>query len=199
MAVSPEIEALVAHLMRLPGLGSRSARRIAMSLLQKRETRLIPLIGALQNVADKVQKCSSCGNLECQNPCSICEDKTRKHDVLCVVEHVGDLWALERAGAHQGRYHILGGILSPLAGIGPEDLNLKPLFSALEKNKIKEVILALGTTAERAETAYWLQGKLAAFPVKVTRLGYGMPMGGNLEFLDDGTLTAAFMTRQTLE
>lgn len=197
--MSLEIEALIANLARMPGLGARSARRIALSLVQKRETRLLPLIEALQNVAENVQTCRKCGNLECQNPCSICRDETRQRDIICIVEHVGDLWALEKSGAHRGIYHILGGILSPLSGIGPEDLNLKPLFTALEQKTVKEVILALGTTVERAETAYWLQGKLADFNVKITRLGYGMPMGGNLEFLDDGTLTAAFMTRQKLE
>nr|WP_236646588.1 recombination mediator RecR [Aristophania vespae] len=188
----------MSRLAKLPGLGPRSARRATLALLQQPETRLQPLVEALQNAARTVQTCELCGNLDSQNPCLICRDQTRDQSVICVVEHVGDLWALERSSVHRGLYHVLGGTLSALNGTGPQDLNVSPLLQRAEKGDLKEVILALGATVEGATTAHWLNEQLAPLGVKVSRLGHGMPMGGALEGLDDGTLAAALMGRREL-
>lgn len=195
---SPEIEALISRLARLPGLGPRSARRAALALLQEPETRLKPLVGAMQEAADTIRTCSHCGNLDSQNPCVICTDATRDQTVICVVETVGDLWAFERAGVHKGLYHVLGGTLSALSGCGPEDLNVRSLIARVEAGGVSELVLALGATVEGATTAHWLQHQLKNMSVTLTRLGQGVPMGGALEGMDDGTLAAALMARRTL-
>lgn len=192
----PEVEHLIALLAKLPGLGPRSARRAALKLLQDRETRMLPLASALTEAARAVKPCSRCGNLDSRDPCSICTDPERDAALICVVETVGDLWALERAGVHRGQYHVLGGTLSALGGIGPEDLNLSPLLSRIHQGGVSEVILALGATVDGVTTAHWLADRLRPLGVSVTRLAHGVPIGGALDVLDDGTLAAALKARR---
>ena len=192
----PEIERLIALLSRLPGLGPRSARRTALKLLQEPATRLLPLANAMQDAARAVRACSSCGNLDSTDPCQICADPHRDRSIICGVEGVGDLWALERAHVHRGTYHVLGGTLSPLGGMGPEDLNLGGLLARVEAGGVAEVILALGATVDGATTTHWLTEKLRASGVAVSRVAQGVPMGGALDVLDDGTLAAALRARR---
>lgn len=193
----PEIERLIELLARLPGLGPRSARRAALTLLRQPRTRLLPLATAMEQAANSVRTCDACGNLDSRNPCSICADEHRDHSMVCVVEGVGDLWALERAGVHRGLYHVLGGTLSALGGTGPEDLSTAPLMARLAGGEVREVILALGATVEGATTAHWLAERLASFGIAITRVAQGVPMGGALDVLDDGTLAAALMARRS--
>ncbi len=192
----PEIERLIELLGKLPGLGPRSARRAALGLLRQPQARMLPLANAMQQAARTVRSCAACGNLDSRDPCTVCADPGRDQGLVCVVEGVGDLWALERAGVHRGLYHVLGGTLSPLGGVGPEDLNLSPLLAKLEAGHVREVILALGATVEGATTAHWLSERLAAFDVAISRVGQGVPMGGALDVLDDGTLAAALTARR---
>ncbi|HTI03088.1 MAG TPA: recombination mediator RecR [Acidisoma sp.] len=192
----PEIDRLVGLLAKLPGLGPRSARRAALKLLQQPDTRMLPLAQALVEAAKAVKHCHICGNLDAQDPCTICADPNRDRSLICVVEGVGDLWAIERAGAHRGLYHVLGGVLSPLGGIGPEDLNLGPLLTRLADGTVTEVILALGATVDGAATVHWLSERLAGAGVAVSRVAHGVPMGGALEVLDDGTLSTALRARR---
>lgn len=192
----PEIDRLIGLLARLPGMGPRSARRAALKMLQQPEARMLPLAAALADAARTVKSCRLCGNLDSQDPCSICTDPHRDRSIVCVVEGVGDLWALERASVHRGLYHVLGGTLSALAGIGPEDLNLVPLLTRIEAGGVKEVILALGATVDGATTAHWLTDRLRPFGASVTRVGLGVPIGGALDVLDDGTLGAALRARR---
>jgi len=196
----PEIERLIGLLARLPGLGPRSARRAALRMLQQPEARMLPLAAALSDAARAVRPCSTCGNLDSRDPCGICADPARDRGLVCVVEGVGDLWALERAGVHRGVYAVLGGTLSALGGTGPEDLNLRPLLNRLDTGGVGEVILALGATVDGATTAHWLQERIAkAAPgVRVTRVGQGVPIGGALDVLDDGTLAAAVRGRRAV-
>jgi recombination protein RecR len=194
----PEIERLIALLARLPGLGPRSARRTALRLLQEPQTRLLPLAQALSDAARTVRACSVCGNLDSTDPCQICTDDHRDRGIVCVVEGVGDLWALERAHVHRGTYHVLGGTLSPLAGTGPEDLNIAPLLARAQSGTIHEVILALGATVDGATTAHWLTERLRPTGIAVTRVAQGVPMGGALDVLDDGTLAAALRARRAV-
>lgn len=191
-----EIDRLIGLLARLPGLGPRSARRAVLKLLQQPETRMLPLAQALADAARAVKPCALCGNLDATDPCAICRDQGRERGLICVVEGVGDLWAIERAGAHQGLYHVLGGVLSPLGGIGPEDLNLAPLLRRIEAGDVTEVILALGATVDGAATAHWLVDRLARTGVAVSRVAQGVPIGGALDVLDDGTLSTALRARR---
>ena len=193
---SPEIEHLIGLLAKLPGFGPRSARRAALRLLQQPQARMLPLATALAEAARAVRACRECGNLDSRDPCAICTDPSRDRTVVCVVEGVGDLWALERAAVHQGLYHVLGGTLSALGGVGPEDLNLPPLLSRLAGGEVVEVILALGATVDGATTAHWLTDRLRPAGVSVTRVGHGVPIGGALDVLDDGTLGAALKARR---
>jgi recombination protein RecR len=193
---SPEIDHLISLLARLPGFGPRSARRAALRLLQQPHARMLPLANALAEAARTVRTCSLCGNLDSRDPCAICTDPARDQTVICVVEGVGDLWALERAHVHRGLYHVLGGTLSALGGVGPEDLNLSPLLRRVAGGGVTEVILALGATVEGASTAHWLADRLAPSRVPVTRVGHGVPIGGALDVLDDGTLGAALKGRR---
>jgi recombination protein RecR len=165
-------------------------------MLQHPETRMLPLAAALGDAARAVRPCSLCGNLDSQDPCSICADPQRDRTLVCVVEGVGDLWALERAGIYRGLYHVLGGTLSALAGMGPEDLNVARLLGRVEGGGVAEVILALGATVDGATTTHWLAERLRSFPVQVTRVGQGVPFGGALDVLDDGTLAAALRSRR---
>jgi recombination protein RecR len=192
----PEVERLIALLAKLPGLGPRSARRAALKLLQQPETRMLPLAAALADAADAIKPCSLCGNLDSYDPCSICADPERDQSVICVVETVGDLWALERVGVHQGLYHVLGGTLSALGGTGPEDLNVASLLARVSAGPVAEVILALAATVDGATTAHWLTDRLRPFNIAVTRLAQGVPIGGALDVLDDGTLAAAMRARR---
>ncbi|MCP4923443.1 MAG: recombination protein RecR [bacterium] len=193
-----EVEELVRRLGRLPGLGPRSGRRGALYLLTRREEALQPLIQALQNAYENVSECTSCGNLDTINPCKICQDDRRQKSLLCIVETVADLWAIERTRGYKGRYHVLGGHLSALDGVGPEDLNLQSLKTRVEAEPIEEVILALNATVEGQTTAYYVADQLKDFGVKITAVAHGIPLGGELDYLDDGTLTMAMSSRKDL-
>ncbi|MBX3445939.1 MAG: recombination mediator RecR [Parvibaculaceae bacterium] len=197
MAVTgPEIERLIALLAKLPGLGPRSARRAVLQLIKKKETLLLPLAAAMADAAEKARICSACGNVDTQDPCAICTDPTRDHAVLCVVEEVGDLWALERAGAHKGRYHVLGGVLSALDGVGPDDLNIGKLVERLSSGEVKEIVLAMNATVDGQTTAHYITDRVSGIGIAVSRLAHGVPVGGELDYLDDGTLAAAMKSRR---
>ena len=195
----PEVERLIDLLAKLPGLGPRSARRAALKMLQAPEQRMLPLATALADAARAVRPCSLCGNLDSADPCAICADPGRDRSIICVVEGVGDLWALERAGIYRGLYHVLGGTLSALGGVGPEDLNVTPLLRRIGEGGVAEVILALGATVDGATTAHWLAERLMKTGVAVSRVGQGVPIGGALDVLDDGTLAAALRARRPAE
>jgi recombination protein RecR len=191
----PEIERLIQLLARLPGLGPRSARRAALHLIRKREELLAPLADAMQTAREKIMVCSACGNVDTSDPCTICRDPRRDRSVLVVVETVADLWALERAGAIRARYHVLGGTLSPLDGVGPKDINLATLVGRLAEEGVREVILAVNATVDGQTTAHYITDLVAHLDVKVTRLAHGVPVGGELDYLDEGTLSAAIRQR----
>jgi recombination protein RecR len=193
--VGPEIERLVQLLARLPGLGPRSARRVALHLIRKRETLLAPLAEAMRVAQERIVTCSVCGNVDTRDPCMICTDDGRDAATIVVVESVGDLWALERAGATKARYHVLGGALSPLDGVGPSDLNLPALVARVADGEVSEVILAVNATVDGQTTAHYIIDLLADRQVKVTRLAHGVPVGGELDYLDGGTLAAAVRQR----
>ena len=192
----PEVERLIGLLAKLPGMGPRSARRAALRLLREPETRMLPLAAALADAARAVRPCGLCGNLDSRDPCAICTDPRRDRGIVCVVESVSDLWALERAAVHRGLYHVIGGTLSALGGVGPDDLNLPPLLSRIEAGGVEEVILALGATVDGATTAHWLTDRLRPLGVSVTGLAHGVPIGGALDVLDEGTLAAALRARR---
>lgn len=194
----PEIERLVQLLSRVPGLGPRSARKAVLALLKRRNDLLVPLADALNAAVDKIAECPTCGNLDTVSPCSICQDTRRDATLIVVVEEVGDLWALERAGVVTARYHVLGGHLSPLDGVGPDDLNVAGLVERVSEGGVNEVILALNATVEGQSTAHYISEQLTASGVTVTRLAHGVPIGGELDYLDDGTLAAAIKARRTL-
>lgn len=191
----PEIERLIQLLARLPGFGPRSARRAALHLIRKREELLGPLADALQIAREKIVTCSVCGNVDTCDPCTICGDDRRGRDTLVVVETVADLWALERAAALRARYHVLGGTLSPLDGVGPKDLNLASLVDRVAKDQVQEVILAVNATVDGQTTAHYITDLLAHLSVRTTRLAHGVPVGGELDYLDEGTLAAAMRAR----
>lgn len=193
----PEIENLVALLAKVPGLGPRSARRAVLRLLMQPEARMLPLAAALTEAARAVKPCADCGNLDTRDPCSICTDPNRDRSLICVVEGVGDLWALERAHVHRGLYHVLGGVLSAQAGMGPDDLNIASLVNRVTEGGVTEVILALGATVDGAATMHLLTDRLRPTGVTVTRVAQGVPMGGALDILDDGTLAAALRARRS--
>jgi recombination protein RecR len=191
----PEIERLIQLLARLPGLGPRSARRAALFLIKKREQIMAPLGAALQTALEKIQICGTCGNIDTQNPCTVCTDPRRDPSVIVVVTDVADLWALERARAINARYHVLGGTLSPLDGIGPQDLTIDALVGRAQDPAVHEVILALNATVDGQTTAHYITDLLHGTQVKVTRLAHGVPVGGELDYLDEGTLSAAIRQR----
>jgi recombination protein RecR len=193
-----DLEKLIQLLARLPGLGPRSARRAALHLLKKRESLMRPLAAAMAEAAETVKSCSLCGNLDSADPCAVCQDPKRDPGLICVVTEVGDLWALERSAAFRGRYHVLGGTLSALDGIGPEQLNIASLVRRAGEPSVKEIVLATGATVEGQTTAHYLADRLAGLPVTVTRLAHGLPVGGELDYLDDGTLTAALKARRPI-
>lgn len=191
----PEIERLIQLLAKLPGLGPRSARRAALHLVKRREELMEPLAAAIADAHAKIEICSVCGNVDTRDPCTVCADTTRDPAILVVVENVADLWALERAAAVTGKYHVLGGTLSPLDGIGPDDLNLTALVDRVRGSEVKEVVLALNATVDGQTTAHYITDLLRDIDVKVTRLAYGVPVGGELDYLDEGTLSAAIRSR----
>ena len=206
MTVS-DIDRLIQLLARLPGLGPRSARRAALKMIQKPETLMLPLAAALQRAAENIRTCASCGNLDVSDPCAICRDPGRDAGAICVVEQVGDLWAIERSGAFKGRYHVVGGTLSALDGRGPAQLNIATLVARVQEatdgapgagqpGQPREVILALSATVDGQTTAHYIAERLAGLGVAVSRLGQGVPVGGELDYLDDGTLSAAFKARR---
>jgi recombination protein RecR len=195
-AAGPEIENPIALLGRLPGLGPRSARRAALHLIKKREQLLTPLARALAEAAEKIVVCQDCGNVDTVSPCTICQDTRRDASLICVVEEVGDLVALERAGVINGRYHVLGGTLSPLDGIGPQDLNIARLIERANNGSVREVLLALNATVEGQTTAHFLSSELESSGATISRLAHGVPMGGELDYLDEGTLAAAIKARR---
>lgn len=194
----PEIEKLIQLLAKVPGLGPRSARRAALHLIKKREQLMGPLSHALGEAYDKVKICSRCGNVDTSDPCTVCTDDRRDQSVIIVVEDVSDLWALERAAAMNAAYHVLGGTLSPLDGIGPDDLNIKSLVDRVTEGGVREVILAVNATVEGQATAHFITDRLSELPVKITRLAHGVPVGGELDYLDEGTLTAALRARTSI-
>ncbi|WNJ90582.1 recombination mediator RecR [Bosea sp. 685] len=191
----PEIERLIQLLAKLPGLGPRSARRAALHLVKKREQLLGPLSEAMAVARERIVVCSNCGNIDTSDPCSLCRDTRRDDGQIVVVADIADLWALERSGAVQGRYHVLGGILSALDGVRPEHLTLEALVARASDPAVKEIILALNATVDGQTTAHFVTDLLAHLPVKVTKLAHGVPVGGELDYLDDGTLAAAIRQR----
>lgn len=195
-SIGPEIERLIALLAKLPGLGPRSARRAALALLKKREQLLVPLGLALGEAAARVRLCGVCGALDSSDPCAICADASREAGVICVVEEVGALWAMERAGAFRGRYHVLGGLLSALDGVGPDTLRVDALISRSAAETVGEVVLALPATVDGQTTAHYLVERLSGAGVEVTMLARGVPVGGDLDWLDDGTIVQALRARR---
>lgn len=196
MNTGAEIERLIQLLSKLPGLGPRSARRAALFLIKKKDALLVPLAAALSEAAEKVVTCSVCGNVDTKDPCAICSDPRRSKSQICVVEEVADLWALERAGVLSGTYHVLGGTLSALDGVGPDDLHISGLVERAGASEVEEVILATNATVDGQTTAHYITDKLADCSVTVSRLAHGVPVGGELDYLDDGTLAAAIKARR---
>ncbi len=194
-AAGPEIDRLIQLLARLPGLGPRSARRAALHLIKKRELLMAPLATALQVALEKIEICAVCGNIDTQNPCTLCADPRREDSVIVVVADVADLWALERAQAINARYHVLGGTLSPLDGVGPQELAIDALIARAHAPNVSEVILALNATVDGQTTAHYITDLLQGAGVKVTKLAHGVPVGGELDYLDEGTLAAAIRSR----
>jgi recombination protein RecR len=203
----PEIERLIELLARLPGLGPRSARRAVLHLMKRREALLSPLAAALEEAGRVIKTCGICGNLDSSDPCAICADARRDGTLVCVVEDVADLWAIERSGAFRGRYHVLGGVLSALDGTGPEDLRIASLIDRVRRHPgeggeagdgVREVIIATNATVEGQTTAHYIADRLASTGVTVTRLAHGVPVGGELDYLDDGTLSAALRARRSV-
>ena len=192
----PEIERLIQSLAKLPGLGPRSARRAALFLIKNREKLLVPLSTALSEARDKVQVCSQCGNVDTIDPCTLCGDPNRDRSMICVVEEVGDLWALERASAWSGLYHVLGGALSAVEGVRPEDLSIARLFERAADGGVQEIVLAVNATVEGQTTAHYITERLKTLGVSTSRLAHGVPVGGELDYLDEGTLTAAMRARR---
>jgi recombination protein RecR len=194
-----ELDRLVDLLAKLPGLGPRSARRAALFLLKRRESLMEPLSLALNETARRIRPCSVCGNLDTSDPCALCRDPRRDGETLCVVEDVADLWALERSAAFKGRYHVLGGTLSALEGVGPDELRIDALVARVRDGHVREVILALNGTVEGQTTAHYIADRLKGSGARITRLGHGVPVGGELDYLDEGTLSAALAARQTVK
>ena len=195
---SQQIEALSQALARLPGLGPRSARRAVLHLMKRRETALEPLLAALRDVSERLSTCSTCGNLDTSDPCGICSDARRDDKLLCVVEEVADLWALDRSRLFPGRFHVLGGRLSALEGVRPEDLGIDKLVGRVAAGGIDEVVLAMNATLEGQTTAHYLAERLEKFPIRLTQFAHGLPVGGELDYLDEGTLAQALRARRPI-
>ena len=194
----PEIERLIQLLAKLPGLGPRSARRAALFLIKNRERLLVPMAAAMAEAEAKVTVCSECGNVDTVDPCTLCADPRRDRSTICVVEEVGDLWALERAAAWSGLYHVLGGTLSAIEGVRPEDLSIGSLVERAGQGQVKEVVLALNATVEGQTTAHYITDRLKTLGIATSRLAHGVPVGGELDYLDEGTLTQAIRARRPI-
>ena len=194
-----EIENLVRILSKLPGLGPRSGRRVALEIIKKRDQFLRPLKDSLIDISEKIVRCEECNNIDVQSPCHICSDNTRDLSILCVVEEISDLWALERSGAIKGRYYVLGGVLNALDGIGPDELNIDKLVNKIRNKTISEVILALNATIDGQTTMHYISDLIRENEVKITKLAHGIPIGGELDYLDDGTLNQAILSRSDAE
>lgn len=192
------LENLIRQLAALPGLGGRSARRIALHLLTAKGAKMDALIGALQDAASTMKNCVTCGNLDSMDPCGICRDSARDRGIICVVGGVADLWAVERSGSYRGQYHVLGGVLSALDGVGPEQLSIEPLLRRMSAQDVREVVLALSATVEGQSTAHYLMDRMDGMDAQITRLAHGVPVGGALEYLDDGTIATALKSRARL-
>jgi recombination protein RecR len=190
-----EIDNFIRLLSKLPGLGPRSGRRAALELIKKKEQLLLPLKDSLIEIYEKIVLCHVCNNIDLKSPCAICSNQNRDDKIICVVEEVADLWAIERAGAIKGYYHILGGVLNALDGIGPEELNINKLVQRIAENNVKEVILALSATIDGQTTMHFLSDLLSKYDIRITKLAHGIPIGGELDYLDDGTLTQAILSR----
>jgi len=197
MTINP-IEQLIKRLARLPGLGPRSARRAALHLINNRDSQMLPLAEEMLAVSHAIRRCTECGNLDMNNLCGICQDSNRDNGRLCIVENVADLWAMERAAVFSGRYHVLGGVLSAIDGIGPDALRVDYLVERVRNDDIEEVILALSATVDGQATAHFIADRLAGHSDKITRLAHGVPVGGELDYLDDGTLAQAMKARQQI-
>lgn len=193
--IGQDIDNLIKLLAKLPGLGPRSARRMAIQMLRQREAVMRPLATALETAADNIVNCATCNNLDTCDPCTICSDERRDRTAICVVEQIGDLWALERTGAYKGLYHVLGGTLSALDGIGPDDLAIPALIERAAEEQVTEIIIALNATIDGQTTAHYLTDRMDGCGVSVTRLAHGVPIGGELDYLDDGTLMTALKSR----
>lgn len=193
-----EIENLIKMLSRLPGVGPRSARRVALFMLKNKDDFMIPLSDSIKKTADKMLFCEICGNLDTTSPCGICTDKSRNETTLCVVEDVADLWAIERSGTYKGKYHVLGGVLSAIDGIHPNDISLDKLVERTNSNDVKEVIMALSATVDGQTTAHYIADKIDNNDIKISRISQGVPIGGELDYLDDGTLITAIKSRRDL-
>ena len=194
--MTSDLDHLISLLSKLPGLGPRSAKRAVLHLIKRREGLMVPLARAMAEAADKIKTCSTCGNIDTHDPCTVCEDRKRDDTLICVVEQVADLWALERTGAFKGRYHVLGGTLSALDGVGPEDLGIYKLAQRASDEAVSEVILALSATVDGQTTAHYIADSLDNANVTVSGLAQGVPVGGELDYLDDGTLSTALRSRK---
>ncbi|MBO7556392.1 MAG: recombination protein RecR [Alphaproteobacteria bacterium] len=193
-----DIENLIKIIAKLPSLGTRSARRIVLQLIKKKETIMRPLMETMQNVADNIKTCEICGNFDTVSPCMICSSEKREEGIICVVQDVADLWAMERAGFYRGKYHVLGGVLSALDGVAPEDLNIELLFVRLAKENVTEIILALPATIDGQITSHYLISKLKDYNVKISTLAKGIPMGAELDYMDEGTIQLALDSRREI-
>ncbi len=193
---SPDIQRLIQLLSKLPGLGPRSGRRAALYLIKNKQTTLEPLSLSLIRVAETIKICTICGNLDSETTCALCRSPERDESLLCIVAEVDDLWAMERSGCYKGHYHVLGGVLSALDGVGPDKLSIPALLARLEKGKVKEVVMALSTTIEGQTTAYYVAEQIKERDISITKLAHGVPMGGELDYLDDGTISAALKARR---
>lgn len=195
---SIDIEKLIKQVAKLPSLGSRSARRIVLQLIKKKESLLLPLIDALANVSENIQTCEICGNFDTSSPCSVCVSSHRDGNTLCVVQDVADLWAMERVALFKGKYHVLGGVLSAMEGVAPEDLNIEPLAKRIDNENVKELILALPATIDGQITSHYLLSRFKDSGVKITTLAQGIPMGAELDYMDEGTIQLALNSRKLL-
>jgi recombination protein RecR len=196
--VGQDIEKLIKLIAKLPSLGSRSARRIVLHLIKKKEASLLPLIEAMQNVAENIKTCEICGNFDTSSPCSVCSSEKREKNIICVVQDVADLWAMERTGFYHGQYHVLGGVLSALDGVAPEDLNIESLINKIMSGGVNELVLALPATIDGQITSHYLVNKLKSYDVKITSLAQGIPVGAELDYMDEGTIQLALNSRKEL-
>lgn len=196
--VGQDIEKLIKLIAKLPSLGSRSARRIVLHLIKKKEASLLPLIEAMQNVAENIKTCEICGNFDTSSPCSVCSSEKREKNIICVVQDVADLWAMERTGFYHGQYHVLGGVLSALDGVAPEDLNIESLINKIMSGGVTELVLALPATIDGQITSHYLVNKLKSYDVKITSLAQGIPVGAELDYMDEGTIQLALNSRKEM-